>query len=105
MQLSSYNCSSNSNFSTNAISSLIVSLEKSKRIPAASYTFIDCELPSDNAFYNFLVLAWDPLYIVYTFVMHQVGRSHIQYNKMVLQKYGVQVTNSLLSSFRSHQYV
>ena len=43
---------------TNSISSLMVSPEKSKRIPVASYTsFIDCELPSDNAFYNFLVFA------------------------------------------------
>lgn len=52
MQLSIYIRSSESNSaSTNVINSLIVSPEKSKRIPAASYTsFIDFELPSDNAF-------------------------------------------------------
>jgi hypothetical protein len=47
-----YICLSNSNSSsTNAINSFIVSLEKSKRIPAASYTSgKDSELPRDNAF-------------------------------------------------------
>lgn len=53
-----YICLSNSSSSsTNAINSFIVSLEKSKRIPAASYTSgKDSELPRDNAFCNFVVL-------------------------------------------------